>query len=637
VIRFHIQAGALQQRLAALALLMVAGASPAADPASQWAVAGGRIQLELNQGVLDPLGITAEIIGSVEPPTQSHPLGYRGATFEGLTLQRIDFSAPHGAIREFTGGYLQYHGGLTLTVGDRTLDATDFRMAPHPDFPTRFRLLDRAGTPWAVLDHGHFELVDDARGHEHGALEIRHANLSMTSELAALVGDPGLEGQPFGRASLRAPVVRAGAITAVRGSQCSDPNWPTDPGFEADISLIDMAQYRTDPTVGAVACPGCDGASGGIVAVTPNATLENTGTADVPWWEQFTAPQEPYGNDQHPYLVWNLYRLDDGRFEQIGVSGLKHAFFTINDNCPCPGGNVVWVGCQDVYSIASNNINRYLAPRGEIIPATGQWGRCGSLFDADCDGQQSRNERSDGPLDNRMLVVESDLADPGARYFIEAWYVVRDDIDRFNTMGWREIDPTWNGSIWTFPTVGEFTQGPALDAWADDAGARWDRVVVETEDGALSVVVRAFDTGGGWRYDYVVMNHDWMRAVTAGAEPDLQIISNLGFTAVELPRDPAGAVGSLSSARADRSRGGDWPGVVEAEFVRWSDPGDTPLDWGRGFRFSLTADQAPGPSTLRLSPGDGSPDLGAPILGPALPEALFGNGFETLPIADAAR
>jgi hypothetical protein len=605
-----------------LAVAVQAGTAARALEPSGWAVAGGEIEIRLNLGMLEPLGIAAEIVDPLAPPRQTHALGNRVASFEGLTLQRIDFAAPNGAIESFTGGHLQYHGGLMLRIGERVLDATDFRLTPHPDFPTRFRLLGRDGVPWAVLDHGHFELVDS-----HSVLEIRHANLSMTEELAELVGDPRLVGQVLGSVNVRAPVVAVGSIPSLRGSQCSGPRWPTDPGFDADISLIDMAQYVGDPTVGQVACDGCNGATGGLVAITPNATLENTGTADVPWWEQFDGPEPPYGNDQHPYLVWNLYRLADGRFEQIGVSGLKHAFFTINSGCPCPGGNIVWVGCQDIYSISSNNIDRYLAPRNEIIPATGQWGRCGSLFDADCDGSQEG--ASQGPFGNRMLVREADLSDPAARYFIEAWYVVRDDVDRFNSMGWREIEPTWTGSIWTFQPLDAFRPGPALDAWAGDGTvAQWARTVVEAADGAISVVVRAADTGSGWRYDYFVMNHDYMRAETARAEPDLEVLSNIGFTAVELPRDPAGTVGSLDSARADRTVGTDWPGMIAADAVRWTDPGTTPLDWGQGFRFTLVADSPPGPSTLRLMPGDGSPQLGAAILGPSLPEPLFENDFE---------
>ncbi len=624
-------------RLAVLAMLSgFCSAALAAPDASStpWSVAGGEVVIELNQGVLSPLGIEAEFVDARSTGGTRHPLGYVHGRFATLTIQTLDFRAPGGAIEAFTGGYLQVHGGFELRVGDQKLDVTGFRVAPHPDRPDQFQLLDRNGLAWATLDHGHFELVeDDTR------LEIRFANLSMSAELAALAGQPGFAGQVFGVAHLSAAVVRTGEAAGTRSAdQCTNPNWPTDPGFTGDIALTDMANYSDDPAVSMLRCQACDGTSGGPMVVTPNAELVNEGSADMPWWRQFTGPEQPYDNDQHPYLVWNMYRLSaDGRLEQIGASGAKHAFFTVNDDCPCRGGNILWTGCSDTYSASSNDFDNFLAPRGEIVPATGQWGRCFSLFDADCDGNQSPEERSDGPFDNRMNVFEADLVEPGARYFVEAWYVVRDDVDIFNTMGWREVDPTWNvtaeGGIWTFPTVGDYTQGSILDAWPDPlaAGSEAARAVVETPDGTVSVAVRARDLGDGtWHYDYVVMNHDFMRATTAGAEPDLQVLSNTGLNAVELPVAVAPSVSSTGFARADRTAGRDWLTETSANTVRWENPGDTPLDWGTGFRFSLVADRPPGPVTLRLFPDAAGAPLGVTMIGPELPEAVFDDGFETL-------
>lgn len=620
-------------------LAMLAGFCSAAlaapdESSTIWSVAGGEVVIELNQGVLSPLGIEADFVRAVSKGGTRHLLGYVHGRFEALTIQTLDFRAPGGAIEAFTGGYLQVQGGLELRVDAQKLDLTGFRIAPHPDRPGQFQLLDRSGVSWARLDHGHFELVEgDAR------LEIRFANLSMSAELAALAGQPEIAGQVFGVAHLSADVVRTGESVGTRGTdQCSAPNWPTDPDFTGDIVLTDMANYSDDPAVSMLRCRDCDGTSGGPMVVTPNAELVNEGSADMPWWRQFTDPEPPYANDQHPYLVWNMYRLSaDGRFEQIGASGAKHAFFTVNDDCPCPGGNILWTGCSDTYSASSNDFDEFLAPRGEIVPVTGQWGRCFSLFDADCDGNQSAEERSDGPFENRMNVLETDLVEPGARYFVEAWYVVRDDVEIFNTMGWREVDPSWNpttdGGIWTFAAVGDYAQGSVLDAWLDPLASEGnaDRAVLETPDGTISVAVRASDLGDGtWRYDYVVMNHDFMRATTAGAEPDLQILSNTGLNAVELPRAAAANVALIDFARADRTAGQDWVAATSANTVRWENPGDTPLDWGTGFRFSLVADRAPGPVTLRLFPDVEDAPLGATMLGPELPEALFDDGFETL-------
>jgi len=615
--------------LLASGLSAVATAAP--DPASTtWSVAGGEIVIELNQGVLSPLGIKTGAVKALADSWPEHPLSYRHLRFEGLSIQKIQFGAPGGAVTEFFGGYLHYHGGLRLQTDDAVVDLTDFRVAPHAGQQGGFQLLDRDGTAWATLDHGHYELIDKG-----AALELRHANLSMSAKMAGLIGQPTLAGQVIGVVHLRSPVVSTGSLQPVRGSQCSSPNWPTDSGFEADVALTAMNAASIYDPVHFLRCQDCNGASGGPVVIAPNAKLRNAGSADVPWWEQFTAPQPPYGNDQHPFLVWNLYRLDgDGRFEQIGASGVKHAFFTVNSgpDCPCAGGNILWTGCEDTYSAGNNDLGEFLAPRDEIVPSGGLWGRCNSLFDPDCDGNHEATTTD--PFDNRLRVMETELAsgsNPGARYFMEAWYVVRDDINVFNTMGWREVEPAWNGATWEFPVVAGFREGPALDAWVDPSAPApgQDSALLEVDAGRVRVSVVVTDLEDGtWRYDYAVMNHDFMRAETAGAEPDLELLSNTGLNAVEVPLAIAASVSNTGFARADRTRGQDWASTIQPQAVRWENPGDTPLNWGRAFRFSLVADRAPGPATFRLYPASAGAPLGVTILGPELPEALFADGFE---------
>ena len=116
--------------------------------------------------------------------------------------------------------------------------------------------------------------------------------------------------------------------------QCATPNWPTAPDSDADVTLVSLGSDSGTSGVQQMRCPNCNGASAGPIVIAPDAKLANEGTADVLWWKQFTAPSAPYGNDQHSFLVWNLYRIDaQGRLEQIGVSGLKHAFFTVNTDC----------------------------------------------------------------------------------------------------------------------------------------------------------------------------------------------------------------------------------------------------------------------------------------------------------------
>lgn len=593
--------------------------------------AANTLVLELNHGMLQPLGIGVSAERAIATGALEHRLGYQRLEFAGVAPQTLRVSASGNALLALTGGELRYHGGLRFHFGGRTVELTDFRLQPDPGSPLTMRLVDGAGTVWLLLDHGHFELTGSSR-----RFELRHANLGLSRRFAELLGQPELEGQIIGTAHLGASVtiLSADAGAAVRGvAACEVPAWPTAPGVDADVVLTGLGNGLRGAQ--AMRCSGCDGAGAGTLVIATDATLRNDGTADVPWFRQFSAPQAPYGNDQHPFLVWNLYRLDrDGRLEQIGVSSVKHAFFSTNQGCPCAGGNVLWTGCSDTYSASTNDRNEYLAPRAEVLPLTGQWGRCRSLFDPNCIGEQTAT--STGGFANRMQVLESDLAaasNPGARWFIEAWYVVRDDVDPFNTMGWREVAPSWTGSIWTFPAIGDMQPGPVVAAWPQwtvDAIAT-DNTVVESQAGRITLSVAVSTAAAGrFRYDYVVMNHEVALAETLGSEPDLDIVESSGLSGFAIALRPDTVIAATESARADRTTGKDWPGSRNGDLLEWTDPGETTLGWGRAFRFSVVASGQPESGAARLAASAGEPlTLELTTLVPGT-DALFVDDFEAV-------
>ena len=84
-------------------------------------------------------------------------------------------------------------------------------------------------------------------------------------------------------------------------------------------------------------------------------------------------------NPFHPVIAQNLYRLKDGRIEQLGLSWLKHGFITVNrpgvPNCGvCPPGGIgnhLSPGCADPYGAILNGSRRRLGPRYEVNAATG--------------------------------------------------------------------------------------------------------------------------------------------------------------------------------------------------------------------------------------------------------------------------
>lgn len=560
-----------------------------------WRAAGGEVVLEFNTGMLEPLGIEVEAVGalSVKPPPA--PLGYSRLRFAGTGADTLRIDAPRLSVEAFSGR-LSYRGGVVLKSRGRSADLTGFGLVPRDDHPFEFDLVDSDGTPWFRLDHVHYELIDGGE-----ALELRHMNLTMLEAVEAFTEMPGVAGQIVGVAHARAPVSERPPHQAPLG-QCADPNWATEPGFDNGVTLIALENASF------MRCQDCNGADGGPVVFAPSARLKNEGTADVPWWHQFTGTNPPYGNDQHPFLIWNLYRVDgDGRLEQIAASGLKHAFFSTNTNCPCAGGNILWTDCEDTYSAANNDSASHLAPRSEIVPAAGLWGRCHSFFDPDCIGEQTQDSGLDSHL-NRLNVLEADIdpaGNPDATYIMEAWYVVRDNSDIFGAMGWREFEASWNGSIWSAGLTGDFVQDPYIDTWVDPESAAPGEMnaTADTPHGRIKVAVRTEDLGGGrWRYDYAVANFDFMQAFVRGEAPDSRIDPNIGLIEVRVPAADNVDIDDIESARADRTGGQDWIGIHQGGAVAWRNPGDTPLDWGLLFRFSLTADTAPAPATMTLQP-----------------------------------
>ena len=109
------------------------------------------------------------------------------------------------------------------------------------------------------------------------------------------------------------------------------------------------------------------GTVGDITAYAIGTTSCNIGDADLQWVQN---------TNNHPVIAQNVYRLKDGRFEQIGMSWLKHGFCAADSpTCePCStDGNcdTLQIGCSDVYGSSINGNSIFLGPRSEVNPSTG--------------------------------------------------------------------------------------------------------------------------------------------------------------------------------------------------------------------------------------------------------------------------
>jgi len=532
-----------------------------------WPARSGTGRIALHADLVRTLGIAAP---SAVPDTAGRlaiPIRLAGD---------LELFAPRSLFRDLAGGEIRIESPAALRLGGTSVALQGVTLKRGSEERT-VTLVGADGRALFEGDHMHFDVDREA-----GRVRMFNIDLRLTAESAALLGEARYAGIAVGVLELSLDAAIPPGEAPQPTESCSSPVWgaPSNDVELFDIGAVQqVAREGTFPT--------------GRIAVVPAANLRNVGTTDVPWYAKFSGAFPPYGNDQHPFLVWNMYRIANGALEQIGRSPLKHAFLTLNTSCGCGSGHVLFVSCEDTYGSSTNDSVQNLGPREELSAHTGIWQRCGSLFDPDCDGVANPAPPRATVMDRRMAVAESDLRTAGAAYFVDAWYVVRDDVNIFNTMGHRRVTPT-GGATWTFSLSGNpYTSGPVIDEWVDPAapGPAAESVLVETAFGRVKVAVRATDLGEGqWRYDYAVMNLDFDSRLEAFSVPL-----------------PAGAVPRNAGFHdADRDAANDWTATVTDDRITWTAPSEAAAqDYSTllSFRFAVNAiPSAVGGASVKLAP-----------------------------------
>jgi len=585
----------------------------AVEAKSQWVMHGGTIQLRFNIDRLSGQGIHLAPAAHAKNRRPDYSDFVEFPVYHGDGLR---FAAPKGNFEQFTGGKIAVDGGFTMrTDGGLNFDYSRFELRADPDNPMRLQLIGVDGKAWFYVNHVMYKLVD-----EYAGFNIRSADLRATEAFAARVGAENLADAYVGELSMFSNIVtRPTAFRAPKASLGS-PNFHGTNGFQADVLLtsytMDVMRCRTSLLVN-----GCNGIGGddGDVVFAPSSTLRNTNTAttaDVSWYQKFTTSPYSYpypGNDQHPYLVWALYRVNDGQLQQIGASGVKHAFLTTNGGCTNPHGNhILSRNCSDTYGTGNNDNTGDLGPRREIIPATGRWGRCFSIFDTDCNG--AANPVGSSQYQNRLIAKESQLELAGSTFYSDSWYVIQDDINIFNTMGHRTAVLTPVTNTWDVTSEGAFTLGPVLNTWVNPVTNPTQNVDLKSAEGNVKAAVKVKTLNacpGGllgtcYRYDYVVHNFDLARAVLnttapANAQNNLQVLSNIGIVSVSLPRgaDAPLLLEAGNFADIDVNVGNNWTSSLNPNAAVWTATAGNELNWGLLFRFSVVSNIAPDPNYVR--------------------------------------
>lgn len=272
------------------------------------------------------------------------------------------------------------------------------------------------------------------------------------------------------------------------------------------------------------------GAVGGKRSYAVGTTSCNIGDQPLLWISN---------TNQHPVISGNMYRLLNGRFEQIGQSWLKHGFTalqgTVCDTCPgrWPDGSRLGVGCSDPYSSGLNGSQGGLGPKSEVNAANGAftypWINRGDATTA---------------LGKRLVVNDADIGIAGAQHFVASMYVAPDDAaagNSRNNQSYRRINVGANKDI---SLTGTTQRGsPAIFAWRDhglganspDPSVQLSSVDV-MNDGRFWVGVKVSIIAGGlYRYEYAVQNLNSHRSGQSFTIPLPvgAVVSNVGFHDVD--------------------------------------------------------------------------------------------------------
>lgn len=347
----------------------------------------------------------------------------------------------------------------------------------------------------------------------------------------------------------------------------------------ADVICADLPDCTSYGAVGAV----------GMYAYAVGTTSCNVGNANLRWQA---------GTPYHPVIAQSVYRMRDGRFEQIGASWVKHGFFAFGQSlcgtCNGQTGATLGVGCSDPYDNGLNGEQSGLGPRSEINPSTGVF-----PFAA-----QHNWPAATDALSRRIQIAAGDITPPvstGAAYFAEGIYISPDDGaagNSWNNASHRSAAFNAASPMLAMSVSGAVTrERPALFAWrAADAGVHIAGLDVPG-DGRFYIAERVTDNHDGtWRYEYAVMNLTSDRGAGEFVVPIAPgtVVTVTGFHGV-----PAHSGEPYSGA--------PWVAAVTAEAVTFSpgqtfaqDPNANALRWGMLYNFRFDASAGPANGSARI-------------------------------------
>ena len=540
----------------------------------RWKAYGGQVDIKFMHKKLNEMSV--QMLPKPEFPDKHWD--YNHLVFDISNNSKLELQMPYGNIEKITDGMLLIDADFTFFNGQNSFNISSFKLIPTAN-PTNssdivtFNLIDQDNRHLFTIDSVHIE-YDKIKE----LLLMSNMDLYATKTFAQLLHNPYLENQVVGQintySKLEIPEL---AIKDMGRGSCpaGHPVWP--PLGDVDVALIDIGDIQY------LSSHNSSGLDSSQIVIAPSARLKNIGTADVPWHSKYSGNFDPYDTDQHPFLNWSVYReVESGRFEQLANSGVKHAFLTINSNCTvnCGDSQILWLGCEDVYGVGNNDSSSAIGPREEIEADKGIWDNCGTFFDPiPCNNSQQNFSSGAGQF--RLKASTSELTDvQNTGMYLQAWYLIRDDINIFNSMGYRSINPTQNGGGWNMNPGATFSNGAALDNYVDpnNIGENEFTQTVETGEGQFTVAVKVIELEGGlFRYNYAIENYEF--------DPR--------FIQYQIPFSYGDLLIDTKFVDPDQDDGNNWIITVNDASISVIGNAQNEQDWGMMFSFSFTTDLPP--------------------------------------------
>ncbi|HEY3241804.1 MAG TPA: hypothetical protein VGM03_00505 [Phycisphaerae bacterium] len=368
-----------------------------------------------------------------------------------------------------------------------------------------------------------------------------------------------------------------------------DGDWPEicpNPSTGPDVIVGDLPSTGNFGTNGS-----------GIYAYSAATTSCNIGNVTLNWISS---------TNQHPVIGQNLYRLKtvngSGRFEQVGMSWLKHGFAALAGSLCCPCNNpgtqtLLGTGCSDPYCAGLNGQQSLLGPRSHVNASTGCYPYpFSNPSQSACGGGNNYiiPPAATATIGRRLQVAFADLdaaQNPGALYFIEGHYIAPDDAaagnDNNNASYRRVAFSSTSLSIAAGSTTHQ--QSAAIVAWKDnDSGVNLANIDIPG-DGRMTLGYRVTDLGGGQQhYEYALYNMNSHRSAQSFSIPVPAgvVITNIGFH-------------DVSYHSGEPYSGADWTGGALDGGITWStetyaqNVNANALRWGTLYNFRFDANTVP--------------------------------------------